>query len=90
MATGRAAPTPDVVVLLVFDGDKLSSMTDKEAEQLLEPYAGFMGKVRAALNKPRLPFLIVVGDQDGQGARSGQQGRETRRRTAHLRGLARR
>jgi GTP-binding protein EngB required for normal cell division len=63
LATGRAAPAPDVV-FLVFDGEKLSSMTDEEAEKLLEPYAGFMGKVRAALKKPRLPFLIVVTKMD--------------------------
>jgi hypothetical protein len=53
-ATGRAAPTPDVV-FLVFDGEKLSSMTDKNAGKLLEPYAAFMGKVRETLSKPRLP-----------------------------------
>ncbi len=63
LATGRAAPTPDVV-FLVFDGEKLSSMTDKGAVDLLEPYAGFMGKVRAALKKPRLPFLVVVTKMD--------------------------
>jgi hypothetical protein len=62
-ATGRAAPTPDIV-LLDFDSDELSSMTDETAARLLEPYAGFMGKVRAALNKPRLPFLIVVNKMD--------------------------
>ena len=44
LATGRAAPTPDVE-FLVFDGDKLSSMTDRNAALLLEPYAAFMGKV---------------------------------------------
>jgi hypothetical protein len=51
-------------VFLVFDGEKLSSMTDKGAVDLLKPYAGFMGKVRAALKKPRLPFLVVVTKMD--------------------------
>jgi hypothetical protein len=61
--TGRGAQTPDVV-LLVFEGEKLSNMPDKEAALLLKPYAAFMGKVRAALNKPRLPFLVVVTKTD--------------------------
>ena len=39
-------------------------MTDENAVKLLEPYAEFMGKVRAALKKPRLPFLIVVTKMD--------------------------
>ncbi len=62
-ATGRAAPTPDVV-FLVFDGQELSSMTDKGAVDLLKPYAAFMGKVRETLKKPRLPFLIVATMMD--------------------------
>jgi hypothetical protein len=63
LATGRAAPTPDVV-FLVFDGENLSNMTDRNAALLLKPYAEFMGKVRTALKKPRLPFLIVVTKMD--------------------------
>ena len=88
LATGRAAPTPDVV-FLVFDGENLSNMTDRNAALLLKPYAEFMGKVRTALKKPA-PAVPDRGDQDGQGPGSGHQGHEAGRRAAHLRGLARR
>ena len=88
LATGRAAPTPDVV-FLVFDGENLSNMTDRNAALLLKPYAEFMGKVRTALKKPA-PAVPDRGDQDGQGPGSGHQSHETKGRTAHLRGLARR
>ena len=72
--TGRGAQTPDVV-FLVFDGEKLSNMPDKEAARLLEPYAAFMGKVRAALNKPRLPFLVVVTKTDKIDAKKAEGAR---------------
>jgi hypothetical protein len=72
--TGRGAQTPDVV-LLVFDGEKLSNMPDEKADDLLKPYAAFMGKVRAALNKPRLPFLVVVTKTDKIDAKKAEGAR---------------
>jgi GTP-binding protein EngB required for normal cell division len=39
-------------------------MPDKEAARLLELYPAFTGKIRAALKKPRLPFLVVVTKTD--------------------------
>ena len=61
--------------MLVFDGNELSNMPDKEAARLLEPYAAFMGKVRAALNKPRLPFLVVVTKTDKIDAKKAEGAR---------------
>ena len=45
LATGRAAPTPDVV-FLVLDGENLSSMPTGMQHSCSSPYAGFMGKVK--------------------------------------------
>ncbi len=76
--------TPDVV-LLVFDGDKLSSVTGENAEKLLGPYVVFMGKYlcRTALNKPRLPLLIVVTKMDKmQAADTKATRRDVVRRTS--------
>jgi hypothetical protein len=50
-------------------------MPDKEAARLLEPYAAFMGKVRAALNKPLLPFLVVVTKTDKIDAKKAEGAR---------------
>jgi hypothetical protein len=88
LATDRAAPTPDVV-FLVFDGENLSSMTDRKAALLLKPLRGVHGQGAHGAQEAA-PAVPDRGDQDGQGPGSGHQCHETKGRTAHLRGLARR
>jgi hypothetical protein len=48
---------------------------DEIAARMLKPYAAFMGKVRAALNKPRLPFLVVVTKTDKIDAKKAEGAR---------------
>ncbi len=57
--TGRLTPTPDVV-FMVFDAQELIGEREREILVSLEPYKNFISVVRQKLNKPHLPFLIVV------------------------------
>ena len=57
--TGRLTPTPDMV-FIVFDAQELGEGEEGKIVKSLKDYHAFMSTVRQKLNKPHLPFLIVV------------------------------